>query len=507
MSVGLLDRLLLGPFAGELSPLRTEGKPWTSFGSSYSAYTLDSSKVDYPLARALYRNSEDRYKLGGWAAKPVVNTAAGFMGAPKFTHEDDGAQEMLDEGPNTFDSHFLRINRDCSRDGDTFVRLIPRIPRFTEGQGESVQIQTIPPEWVESTTDTLTGELTEVLITWPVKNTKRDETGRIETTESYKVIERITPETRELKASPEAPLDAQSKLEAMQEEDRSNPWKFIPIVPFMNEREANALHGTSDLEPIEPFMRAYHDVLKAAIGGARQFARPKTAFSLKSVEAFLKNNFGDNYRQLETLPFGSRDVFLMVEGETAEFMSASFDVGSVVTLLELIFYCIVDVSETPEFAFGTAVASSKASVSEQMPVLGRRIERKRGDYSEPYRELSSMYLSMRAATGAPALKSYKTEVDWSEFSPKDEGEVATMLNNLIGALVTGVDEGLVSHQSAVEFVQQYVPTMSEYIVQGNTPGERERIAEGLALLNRLRSEAPEVDENGKPILKTVEETA
>jgi hypothetical protein len=100
-----------------------------------------------------------------------------------------------------------------------------------------------------------------------------------------------------------------------------NPWGFVPVVHFRNEAEEEQLFGASDLEPVEPFMKAHHDTMIFA-----------------------------------------------VQGITAP--------------LELILYCIVDVSETPEFAFGTAVQSSKASVSEQMVPLARKIRRKRGQFEE-----------------------------------------------------------------------------------------------------------------------------
>ncbi|HEY8354396.1 MAG TPA: hypothetical protein VIK69_05210, partial [Methylophilaceae bacterium] len=65
---------ILGPI-GEISVLRSV------FGgfSFFEPYQLDSSRVDYELARALYNNTHDRYKLGAAFARPVINTTAGFM--------------------------------------------------------------------------------------------------------------------------------------------------------------------------------------------------------------------------------------------------------------------------------------------------------------------------------------------------------------------------------------------------------------------------------------------
>lgn len=500
--MGFLERLLrVGP-RGEISALRDQGRFFPTFGSVFKEYSLDSSRVNYQLARDLYRNRADLYKLGAWAAKPVVNTAAGFMGSPNFRHVDPEAQGVIDEGPGTWQGKFLRINRDGHRDGDVYVRLLPRVSRFADkGEDPEIEIQIIAPEWVDPTYDSLTGEFSEVIITWPVFRKETDGTGRVVQKTSYTVTERITPTERSLVAGPGAPLGTQEKLDAMLEEDRSNPHGFIPIVHFRNEADANALFGQSELEPIEPFMRAYHDTLKAAVQGARMMAKPKTQFQLKDVDKFLIRNFGANYRSRDKLDFAGRDVYLMFEGEQVEVMSADSGLVGITTLLEFIFYCVVDVSETPEFAFGTAVASSKASVSEQMPVLGRRIERKRGEWGDPYGEFCSMYLALTARMGKlTSIDTYRVDTDWDEFSPKDEGEQATMLNNLVGALVTGVEAGLISHEAAVDFARQYVPTMLDYVIEGKKPDEvdeKDRIVDGLAFLERLRSgELPKEDDDG-----------
>src|SRR5690606_41856313 len=51
----------------------------------------------YKLARSLYDNAADDYKLGAWAPKPIINPVVGFMGVPRFRSKDPEAQEVLDE--------------------------------------------------------------------------------------------------------------------------------------------------------------------------------------------------------------------------------------------------------------------------------------------------------------------------------------------------------------------------------------------------------------------------
>ena len=75
---------------GEISKLRQN--LFGTFGRILSGhwnapYVLGSSKVDYKLARELYFNTRNEYKLGAGFAKPTINTLAGFR-VPFGLHEE-----------------------------------------------------------------------------------------------------------------------------------------------------------------------------------------------------------------------------------------------------------------------------------------------------------------------------------------------------------------------------------------------------------------------------------
>lgn len=455
-----------------------------------STYTVDSSKVNYELARELYRNTNDNYKLGAAFAKPIVNTLAGFAGSPKFVHEDKNAQEALDQFFGSHSGRLLRVNRNCFRDGDVYVQIYLKMDPLD--REPKIALRLIPPEWCSPSLDPLTGELSEFVIKWPVTNYERDANGELREMGKYVIRETLTPKDRTLAIEDGSPPDevrtALQQNEAQEAE--SNNWGFIPIVHFKNEAEENQRFGSSDLEPVEPFMRAYHDVMLYAAQGAKMFARPKARFSLKSVATFLKNNFTEQQIASKRLPFQDKEIFFMGDTDTAEFITADSGMSGVTTLLEFFYYCIVDVSQTPEFAFGTAVASSKASVSEQMPVLARNIRRKRGELADPYRELASMYLNIAAQVleiSVPENKSYRTEIDWDEVSPRDESDVASTLSSLVVALRDAVDGSLMSIDAAVEFLGEFVPSMLPFLTEGDEDDEFSRIVKSKALKARLES--------------------
>lgn len=470
---------------GETSALRD----WRagSWGYQFARpYALDSSRVNYELARELYRNINDKYKLGAAFAKPVVNTAAGFMGAPGFTHADTEADQALEQAIQHWTGKILRINRNVLRDGDVFARIV-RVPGKFD-QKQAFDLTLVPPEWVTVIPDPLTGTWQKLIIRHPVVTT--DDTGR--KTGDYSIIETLTPQTRIIEADARAPAELRQ-----QNRSEPNPWGFIPVVHFKNEAEEHQLFGCSEIEPIEPFMKAYHDTLLFAVQGSKLFSRPKTKFALKDVQKFLADNFDPAEIQSGKLKFADKELFLMQEGDDIAFITADSGLGGIAALLKLIFFCIVDISETPEFAFGTAVASSKASVSEQMVPLARKIRRKRGMFEEYYSELAGMFLAMWGKVENRRLGSYHVDVAWDELSPRNDQEVATTIKTLVEGLVTAVESNLLSVDAASEFLREFVPTMLPFADPDAADDERRRVAKSLLWRKRVEDTegwVPEGDE-------------
>jgi len=468
---------------GETSVLRD----WRAgnWGYQFSRpYTLDSSRVDYTLARELYRNVNDKYKLGAAFAKPVINTTAGFMGAPAFTYSDIEADQVLEQAAQKWTGKILRINRNTLRDGDVFARIV-RVPgRFDNKQ--IFDLTLVPPEWVTPIIDPLTGAWQTLIIRHPVVVT--DNTGR--KTGDYSIIETLTPRERIIEADSRAPAELRQRNGT-----EPNPWGFIPVVHFRNEAEENQLFGCSEIEPIEPFMKAYHDTMFNAVQGSKLFSRPKTKFALKDVQKFLNDNFDAAEIQSGKLKFADKEIFLMQENDNVSFITADSGLSGITTLLKFIFRCLVDVSETPEFAFGTAVSSSKASVSEQMVPLARKIRRKRGMFEEYYGELAGMFLAMWGKVENRRLQSYDVDISWEELSPKADSEIVASVKTLAEGLVTAVEGNLISLDSASEFLRGYIPTMLPYV---NSLGDDERGKIAKSLLWRKRLEDgegwPEGDE-------------
>lgn len=454
---------------GELSALRTSGVRW---GNWYAQpYTLDSTRVDVKLARELYNNTHESYKLGAAFARPVINTAAGFVGTPQFDYAHDKLGPDLAAWGQRWSGLFGRLTRNVFRDGDAYVRM--------DSDG---RLRLVPPEWVTPVLDPVTGDWREVRIRYPI--IVPSENGGLAQELSMREI--ITPTSLRIEVDPRAPAELREKAG-----DGPNPWGLIPMVHFRNEAEENQLYGASELEPLEPFMKAYHDTMLSTVRGSQLFSRPKVQFALRDVNKFLKDNFPGE-AETGKLSFTSRDLFLMQEGDNVSFITAESGVAASTLLLEFLFMNIVDVSETPEFAFGTAVSSSKASVSEQMVPLARKIRRKRTMLEEPYRELAVLYLAMK---GQPlAQQTDDVRISWDEISPRDNESVATTIKTLVEGLSTAVEVGILSLDAASGFLQEFVPTMLPFEDPSGANDEKRRIAKSHLWRRRIEDVEGWVDD-------------
>ena len=470
---------------GEISKLRQSlfgkfGRIITDFWNA--PYVLNSSKVDYQLARELYFNTKDEYKLGAGFAKPIINTLAGFMGVPHFRCKDEEAQQDLDEYINRWTSRMLRTHQLALRDGDCYVMLVHSEnddPLYPDEQTRFDYI-IIPPEQVENIeVDPITRKPKAYVLTGKVKWV--DDDGR---EREYMVTQKITTDQIVTKVEGDTP-------EGVTDEIRPNHWGFIPIIHFKNEPEESELHGHSELEPIEPYLKAYHDVMLHAMQGSKMHSTPRLKIRVKDIERFLMDNFPDAYKAFKSgqpakLDLKGAEVLIFTDEDDADFLEVKSSIGDAEALLKLLFYCIVNTSEVPEFAFGVHMPSSHASVKEQMPILIRRVSRKREMFTENWQTLARMLLVMKSKITGKKYKSYEVGIVWDAIIERDEKEYAETLKTLVDALNTAYMSNLISDEAAIELLRQYIDTMHEYKSDDpEIPGERERIIRSWYLRSRL----------------------
>jgi hypothetical protein len=459
-------------------------------GGYATPYQLNTSRVDYQAARALYQNTLEGYQLGGAFPKPIINSAAAFIGLPDWTHPDEAVQQLLADHREAWTSELSRLVRNVLRDGDVFARVDPPATGAALGSDDSglCRLRLIPPEWVQPVPDPL-GDSPDawsaLVIAYPMRGLSGPAGAGREL--HYTLVETLTARARTLAVRGEAPEELQA-LDGLVE---ANPYGQIPVVHFANEAEDDRVFGASELEPVEPFLKAYHDVLLRGCQGHALFAKPKIKFTLNDKAAFLRNNFTTAELASRQVRLQGKDAMFFAQGEDAAFLTADSGVAATDTLLQLLYRNIVDVSETPEYVFGTAVQSSRASVQEQATPLIKKAERKRAQLTDPFRRLAGLALVVRAAALSQRLEpdaAARVALAWPPVTSEDAGEKATTIKTLVDALVTAMEAGLVSVEAAAETLREQVPSMEEWEPRfGDEPGERERVESSLRWLERIRA--------------------
>ena len=461
-------------------------------------YALNSTRVDYELARQLYHNTHDDYKLGAGFAKPIINTLAGFMGVPRFRAKDEEAQKVLDEHVSRWVSRMQRVHQLSLRDGDCFVMLanLENDDPLYPDEENKIDFIIIPPEQVA---DIEEDPITRRPKAYTIKARAKWDGGQKE----YTVTQKIMADRIAVIVEGDAP-------EGLTSEIRPNPWGFIPIIHFKNEPEETELYGTSELEPIEPYLKAYHDVMLHAMQGSKMHSTPRLKLKLRDVQAFLANNFPEALKAVQrgeqaNIDLKGHELLIFTDEDDASFIEAQSAIGDAEALLKLLFYCIVDVSEVPEFAFGVHTPSSHASVKEQMPMLIRRVARKREMVTENWQTLARMLLVMHSKKTGKKFESYEVGITWDAVIERDEKEYADTINTLVNALNTALFGGFISLDAAVDLLAQYIDTMQEYATDDTElPGERERIIKSWIMRRRLE-DGEALEEQREEIEKELED--
>lgn len=482
--------------SGEMSKMRTStsGLSGRIKGAITGRYQLDTSKVDYDMARALYENTQEGYKLGAGFARVVINNRAAFMGIPKFSSTDPNAQVVLDAFLEENKSNFIRTIIEFLRDGDCYVHVSKGAPSESVLYPEKkmfVKMTFIDAKAVDIEVDPITHEPNKYTVTQTLKWT--DEYGSENTTEIQQIH---TVGYTELK------LITGALPPGVKEGETPTGLSFIPIQHFKN-AYSHSLYGNSELEPIEPYLKVYHDIMLHAMQGSKMHSTPKLGLYVNDVNKFKKNNFPTAKPQ-EEVDLTGREIFIFGTEEKAEFIEPSNPTGAAKDLLKLTFYNVVDASETPEFVFGVHTPSSLSSVQEQMPILIRSIERKREQMTQAWQRLARMVLYFSSGmAGFKKPDTFAVDVVWQNIDYRTNEQVSKELVNAVTAVTTAVAADLMGKESAVDYLAKLIDTMKPYDPEDGT-GEKERIEQTIADKMRM-PDYENINKEYQDILKQLKE--
>lgn len=443
------------------------GPSWRAFrslfgsdGGFFGQPLMKGTSVNYDMAREIYRNDGPDIFYGGGFARPIIDLSVEYIGLPSVTSDNGEVDTFLNDCIHRFWAADLsEMLRNSIRDSKSIIRYRqPDISNklFTEEDRIHGRIQCLPPEEVDivwSPSDPDMVDAASIHHEVDVDERTQDEINRGDPPriKVHEIIETITPEQYSFFDKTDAKF-----LESW---SIRNTWGFVPVWPVYNEYDSTLGGGQSDIEPVLPFLRAFHDLFLQSITAHAYHSIPKLKFTLKDITPFLKNNFPEvldtdtgAVKAGSQIKLSSRDIFFVQSEENIDFVEATSVLGDSKTLMEFIIDCIAITAETPRWALlkESKVVSTDASV---LP-FEKKIERKRNMFAPVIQMLMKMAL---VTTGREPTT---VRVTWPAISIENLASKGQAIQMLIMGLDVASAHGWIADETSVQILAELFPQMN-----------------------------------------------
>lgn len=373
--------------------------PYARLTRLASTTSVDWTRPDYAFWSRVRRGKEPGYELGGLFAKRIAEIDAEWTLGRGFT--------LLTDNPD-LDAEFARWVRDnlntlmtwrkdASALGDAYL-IVNGDGSLSAASAEQVEVLTDPLDYKNVLGYRITSVLDAATIT-----------------DEFRVDGRTIT------------IEAQGQK---QEWQYSNPLGLLPVVHLPNDREANEIYGHAIYEALLRLFARYDDVLQKSLDGVEVMGRPiPVAEGLEDVTTAQAQNssrtetvYNEDGTTASVPVVDFEDMTMLWLGKGASFKFAgpgSFSADSV-AMLQILFYLMLEHIGIPEWAWGGAISSSKASVDAQMPAFVRYLEGRRTQVQEAILKLAQAWLAVKRLT--TALAAVDVSIEWPALEGKDQAQ-------------------------------------------------------------------------------------
>jgi hypothetical protein len=420
-----------------------------------------NTRVDWDLARSLYRNDNPDYNLGAGFVKPIINLTVEYTGLPYVTSDVGDRDTFLNEAIHDhWATGIQELFTALLRDSKAIIRFRqPRIdnPLFTEEDRMHGRIEVVQPELVDITFDPTDPDLIEraafTHYVWIDERTDAE------------VLQGTTPRGSEHEVLEVITADAYRFFDKTDDREleswrTANTWGFVPAWPAYNEYDSTLGGGQSDIESVLPFIKAFHDVLSQALKSHQYHSVPKAKFKLNDVDTFLVNNYPgvidpDTGRPKAgaSINWSGKEIFFFDVEEDAEFIEARSVLGDSKTLLDFLIDCIAIASETPKWALLKVETANPNDAS--VKTFEKKIQRKRIMFNTPIIMLCKMALASRGQ--APVTM----RVTWPTVNIETLVSKGQAIQQIVMALDVATSHEWIADQTVIQILSTMFPEISD----------------------------------------------
>lgn len=407
------DDSLLRRIAGRIREYLTTGANALSrsvrvvtsrFRTSWGRTSHDWSRPDYGFWRRAYYCRARGLELSGLFLRPLINKIAAWtLGRPpQWRCENEASQEALVGWWSDHHPEIVRAWRSALKLGDAFAVV-----------NADLTMTIVPPETVEPIVSE--GDYSEVTgwrITQVVKHPTRT-SDRMTVTDEYTVERRVHR------------VEVNGRL--AEETEYPNLIGRAPVVHIANQPADGETFGHPEAEALVEVLHRYGEVMEAGVEGNILQGRATPVLKFNDVTALADFFNRNETEERHTLPDGTTERAPAVEFDPQALVAVVGDfkwespapfAGETAKLLELMFYLILEHTELPEFVFGNAIASSKASAETQLPIFIRFVEMRQGEMSGWLTELAEIVLAYLALV-EPGVVAESPTLQWEALDQTD----------------------------------------------------------------------------------------
>jgi hypothetical protein len=388
--------------------------------------SVDTTIPDYTFWSKLRRGKATGYELGGLFAQPIgrITTSWTLGRGFAFTTGEETTEAELGRFVATNMTDFMEWFYDSLSLGDAYLVVNPD-GTLTPVPANQMEVITNPLDFRQ-----ITGyKITTVL------------PGGVTIEDEYGLKERIVRVKRG--------TDVQTIRYA-------NLIGRLPVIALHNDREANEVYGHPVYESLLTLFAEYDDVIRKALDGVKVMGNPLIAIEgaenpdeeldrLASEDDSTYRNATSNVQQdrkTVDLNITPGDVLVLGKGATINFKGPNGgftnDAGK---MLEFLFLLMLQHSKIPEWAWGGAISSSKASVDSQLPAFALFIQSVQSKLEKALIQLAEIYLATRGLV-VPLPEVESVAIKWNPLTDKNEEIVQAWVELLHG-------KGLITDTTAV----------------------------------------------------------
>ncbi len=347
----------------------------------FTTTTVDWTRVDYAFWDQLRRGKKEDYDLGGLFARPIARNLAHWSLGKGITPEVDEAEDATGDTETALQDFIadnlvtlIENEEDSLGLGDSYLVVNPD-GTLTRASADCVEVLADPPGSQNVVGYRITAKLESQTIIDEYRRDRRT----------------VTVEEGAVKTSTVYP----------------NLIGMLPVIHWPCDRAANEMYGHPYYEQLLRLFGRYNRTLSKALDGTELMGNPlpvvEEAENPKQVLELLSGGrtttyIGEDGKEytVPVVDWSQIPVAVLGKGAKFKFAGPASFTGDAAKMLELLFLLMLQATGIPEWVWGGAIASSKASVDAQYPAFENLIDGLRRKYQGPLLATMRAYLATLA---------------------------------------------------------------------------------------------------------------